>query len=124
MSTPNIFEVDDLMDLADAVGVTAGPTSAQPEGKLLIHPSLRDCLTGGLDEVLEAWSFAAAGCYPPDVPIDLVPVDPMDLDRIPPADVDVCTECAGQGDREVLLDGEYFHRLCSWCEGTGERSRP
>lgn len=76
------------------------------------------------DEILATWSYAAAGTYPPDLPIDLVPVDPAEADREPPADLDMCTECAGQGDREVLLDGEYRYRICGWCNGTGTRTHP
>lgn len=65
-STHDFHNVDDLMAIADATGVTRRD-EPMGEGTLLIHPSLRDHLTdGALGEVLEIWTR---------LPIDLVPTD-------------------------------------------------
>jgi hypothetical protein len=121
MSSPESWEVDDLMAIADAVGVTAHP---HPEAgaKILLHPSLRGLLADdSLEELLTDWSYAAAG-IDPDAPVDVIPVDAAWLDRIPPADLDVCEACT-DGVVEVLVEGMVVDRQCSWCRGTGERSR-
>jgi len=56
---------------------------------------------------------------PLDAPPLVVPFDPADLDRVPPADIDVCDVCCGDGcleHRGLLID-----HPCHRCGGTGRR---
>lgn len=123
MSSHDFHDVDHLMAIADAVGVVAGPTSAQPEGRLLIHPSMRAHLDNRLDELLETWTYA--GLDPDDIPIGLVPADPAEADREIPEDLMECENCSGQGRIEInILFGIMRDQDCVECGGTGERTRP
>lgn len=54
-------------------------------------------------------------------PPSVVPLDPADLDRIPPADLDVCGVCRGHGDvplGDPSNPGTAWHD-CAGCRGTG-----
>lgn len=59
--------------------------------------------------------------------MDRIPVDPVLLEQLPPADIDKCEHCKGHGvvitgedpDTGVAVDVE-----CTWCEGTGDRRAP
>lgn len=52
-----------------------------------------------------------------------VPLDPADLDRIPPADLEVCGPCNGNGDVPVAgadpADPDTDWRTCGACGGSG-----
>ena len=54
------------------------------------------------------------------VELELVPIDPEDLDATRPDDFDVCTWCIGQG--VIPLPGaDGYERTCHQCHGTGKR---
>lgn len=52
-----------------------------------------------------------------------IPLDPMDLDRIPPPDADVCPTCAGRGIVILAFDpadpASEVDDDCPTCQGTG-----
>lgn len=54
---------------------------------------------------------------------DLIPMDPLDVEALPPYDVDDCWACEGQGDVWVGhdRDGADVTRRCGQCRGTGMR---
>lgn len=50
-----------------------------------------------------------------------VPLDPADLDRIPPADLEVCGPCNGNGDVPAgdPANPDTTWTSCTACAGTG-----
>lgn len=51
----------------------------------------------------------------------LIPASPDELDRIPPADLDLCPVCLGRGQVLDAVDenGRPVDRACPVCDGTG-----
>lgn len=57
----------------------------------------------------------------------LIPMDPADYDRLPPADVDACDHCGGEGVIPTTTDpqsGLPEDVPCPLCGGTGELTGP
>lgn len=55
---------------------------------------------------------------------EIVPMDPLDVEDLPPADIDVCDRCGGGG--EVItgadpVSGRWVAEPCPLCHGTGDR---
>lgn len=57
--------------------------------------------------------------YPTDPP----PNDPVDVEDLPPADLDACEHCSGLGLLVVGLDEAErpIDEPCTWCDGSGDR---
>lgn len=53
-----------------------------------------------------------------------LPLDPMDLDRIPPEDIDACPSCQGIGAIWPSSDDPRDVRDCATCDGTGVTPEP
>lgn len=49
-----------------------------------------------------------------------LPMDPYDVEQLPPTDLHDCSRCHGQGLIEVLVLGALVDRPCPACAGTGE----
>lgn len=119
MSTnPDFTFGDDVMALADATGVNATPVHPEDLRNYRPHPAVRGELSdAGLEQVITAWSIAAAGGYlmsdPADIPIPYVVVDHGACDN-PDCDAVVCmctTPCAGLSERWCL----HHNVLCEDC---------
>lgn len=52
-----------------------------------------------------------------------LPMDPADIEQLPPADIDACEHCDGLGARVVGFDeaDRPLDDTCSWCDGSGNR---
>jgi hypothetical protein len=53
-----------------------------------------------------------------------LPMDPVDVEALPPADLDDCEHCDGLGARVVYIEAETglpVDEPCTWCDGTGDR---
>ena len=59
--------------------------------------------------------------YPLDGDPVAIPLDPADLNRIPPSDIDVCDVCMGDGCIDTFVAGEGQSDECWACHGTGIR---
>jgi len=54
----------------------------------------------------------------------LVPMDPQDVEALPPADIDDCSHCDGLGTVVLYIEAETglpVDEECGWCDGTGNR---
>ena len=55
---------------------------------------------------------------------DFIPMDPVDVEDLPPADIDACDRCAGHGEVVTGTDpisGRWVAETCPACDGTGDR---
>lgn len=58
---------------------------------------------------------------PPAAPAPVeVPFDPADADRIPPADLDTCDHCMGDGVIAAWSEGQPIDVDCNRCHGFGD----
>ena len=51
-----------------------------------------------------------------------MPMDPMDVEQLPPEDLDDCDRCGGQGEVVTRTDpesGRWVTEECLSCHGTG-----
>lgn len=55
---------------------------------------------------------------------EIIPMDPLDVEDLPPADIDVCDRCSGGGEVVTGVDptsGKWVSDTCPLCHGTGDR---
>jgi len=53
-----------------------------------------------------------------------IPMDPADVEALPPADIDDCSHCDGLGAVVLYIEAETglpVDEDCTWCSGTGNR---
>ena len=95
MSSLDPFDVDDLMAIADAVGVTRPAQHPEADAPVILHPSVRGVLADeSLKQMLTDWSKAAAG-------------------------VTLCGRCGDTGMMRLrsALSGEPYWITCPSCGG-------